>query len=76
MGWSRGVSPDRCRVRVEERLAEIRSQLVAGGGRDGATGSSGLVSAVLDTEEELLDEAAELERRLLEAEAPGHRSPP
>ena len=53
------------RLRVEERIAEIRCQLAVGVAVGGKTGGA---PGVWDLEEELLDELAELERALLAGE--------
>ena len=60
---------------VEERLSEIRHRLVIEGacGETAASGAAN-VPGFLETEEELLDEAAELER-VLAAREDGDRAP-
>lgn len=50
------------RLRMEERIAEIRYQLVVG---EAVGSNTGVAPGGWDLEEELLDELAELERALL-----------
>lgn len=62
------------RLRVEERIAEIRYQLVVG---EAVGSNTGVALGGWDLEEELLDELAQLERALLAEDVslagPGHQ---